>query len=226
MTSNIEIVCELTDGDVTLFSPILSVMRGRLTRVAPSDFSAYVDVAEDAISKSSDGPAEEDEEMNAAIDLAEEALRNSLVDTAPEAGRTLSIEIEQFLDYCRQEKTEASREIVARYSGKHNLQGHVKHCFYGAMRFLSEHPNLASEIAATPGDALYDFASETVRAQWREFLREHADEIDKVRGFSFRTLRVYLPATYGGICTGGGGGSSTLKRVLPVGARMIGAQRR
>jgi len=47
--------------------------------------------------------------------------------------------------------------------------------------------------------------------------------IEKERGFSFRTLRVYLPPNLGGICTGGGGGSSTLKRVLPVVARMLKA---
>ena len=222
MTSNIEVICELTAGEATAFSSVLSVIRGRLTPVAAEVFSAYVDVAGDAISKSFDGPVEEDEEMNAAIDLAEETLRDSLTyDVAPKVRGLRFFEVEQFLNHCRQEDTEVSREILARYNGKHNLQGHVKHCFYGSVRFLTEFQEFVGEIAATSGESLYDFASASVRTKWRDFLREHANEIDKERGFSFRTLRVYLPPTFGGICTGGGGGSSTLKRVLPAVARML-----
>ena len=226
MTSNIEVICELTEGEATAFSSVLSVIRSRLTPVAAEVFSAYVDVAGDAISKSFDGPVEEDEEMNAAIDLAEEELRKALSKTAPEASGVPLVELDEFVDYCRREDSSVSREIIARHEGKHSLQGHVKHCFYGTVRFLSGHGDLVAEIAKTPGDALYDFASEAVRAQWRDFLRAHANEIDKERDFRFRTLRVYLPTTFGGICTGGGGGSPTLKRVFPVVARMIQPRRR
>jgi len=48
-------------------------------------FAAYVDVAADAISKSSDGPAEEE-------------FRKALVNTLPEAPRIEHIEIGQFID--------------------------------------------------------------------------------------------------------------------------------
>jgi len=221
MTSNIETICELTEKEAAAFAFFLPTFRGKLTPVASSVFVDYVDVVADAISKSFDGPAEEDEDMNAAIELAEEELRKSLSETAPDATGVPSAELEEFIDYCRHEDSDVSREVVARHGGKHSLQGHVKHCFYGSIRFFSEHPEFVDEIATTPSNLLYDFNSASVRTKWRDFLREHATEIDKERGFWFRTLRVYLPPTFGGICTGGGGGSGTLKRVLPTVARMI-----
>jgi hypothetical protein len=221
MTSNIEVICELTGGEAVSFLAVLSTFRNRLTPVAAGVFTDYVDVVADAISKPSEGPAEEDEGMNTAIELAEETLRKSLMGTAPEVPGIPSADLEQFLEYCRQENSEVTREIVARHEGRHNLQGHVKHCFYGTIRFMSDFPEFVAEIAATPEDSLYDFANVSTVTQWRDFLREHANEIDKDRAFSFRTLRVYLPSSLGGICSGGGGGSSTLKRVFPVVARML-----
>jgi hypothetical protein len=221
MTRNIELIFELTEDEADSFSSVLTSMRGRLMPVGSEVFAAYVDLVSNVISKPSDGPAEEDEDMNAAIELAEEELRKSLSETAPDAIGVPSAELEEFIDYCRQEDSGVSREVIARHEGKHSLQGHVKHCFYGSIRFFSEHPEFIDEIAATPSDLLYDFDSESVRTHWRDFLLEHTTEIDKERSFWFRTLRVYLPPTYGGICTGGGGGSGTLKRIFPVVARML-----
>ena len=221
MTNNIEIVCQLTEKEAAISLAFLSSLRDQLTPVKAETFADYVAVAADAISKPHVEPLEEDGEMNAAIELAEEELRKSLSETAPDATGIPSAELEEFMDYCRQEDSGVSREILARGEGKHNLQGHVKHCFYGCARFLSEFPEFVTEIAATPRDSLYDFASSSIRTRWRDFLREHANEIDKKRDFSFHTLKVYVPVSLGGKCTGGGGGSPTLKRVLPVVARMI-----
>jgi len=225
MTSNIEIVCELTGDEASTISDVLSILSIRLKPVESSVFTDYVDAVSDAISKPSDGPAEEDEDMNAAIELAEETLREALIDKSPEALRIQPLEIKEFIDYCQQENTIVSNEVIERQKGKHNLQGHVKHCYYGAIRFFSEHPNVVSEIAKTPRETMFDFINPTIHNKWRDFLREHASEIDKDRDFSFRTLRVYLPPSLGGICSGGGGGSSTLKRVFPVVARMLQSRR-
>jgi len=225
MTSNIEVICELTGDEAAGFLAILSAFRDRLTTVAADVFTAYVDVAADAISKPFDGPEETNEEMNAAIDLAEETLRKSLIPTAPQASPIPPLEIEHFIDYCRKEKSSISKEIIARWEGKHNLQGHVKHYYYGALRFLSEFPELVDEISTTPRKALYDFTNPVVLTNWRDFLRKHAKEIDEKRNFSFRTLKVYTPENLGGICIGGGGGSPTLKRVLPLVARMLQSRR-
>ena len=219
MTSNIEVICELTQTDAKDFLPILSDFRNRLIPVSSKVFADYVDAVSDAISKPFEGPVEEDEQMNAAIDLAEETLRKSLVPTAPQASPIPLLEIEHFIHYCREEKSSTSKEIIARWEGKHHLQGHVKHCYYGAVRFFCEFPKYIDEIAATPGNSLCDFTS--IGEQWRDFLRLHAREIDVPRKFYFHTLRIYLPANLGGTCTGGGGGSPTFKRVFPLVARML-----
>lgn len=221
MTTNIEIICELTKADATGFQPLLSTFRSRLTPVSAKVFTDYVDVATDAISKPFEGPAEEDGDMNAAIDLAEETLRKSLAHAAPQTPHISLPEIERFKDYCYKGKSDVSRVIIERIEGKDNLQGHVKHCYYGALRFLSKHSQFVAEIAVTPRESLYSFANPDIRTKWIEFLRKHANEIDDKRDFSFHTLRVYIPENLGGICSGGGGASSTLKRVLPLVARML-----
>ncbi|MBN2138487.1 MAG: hypothetical protein JW720_11835 [Sedimentisphaerales bacterium] len=226
MNSNIEVVVELTENEAETFSAALSLIREKLTPVRAETFSAYVGVVADAVSKPFDGPAEEDAGMNAAIELAEEELSKALRKTAPRVTDFPLVEIEKFIDFCSEENSVVSCEIIARHKGKHSLQGHVKHCFYGSLRFLSEHRDVVGEIARTPEDSLYDLGKSSVCTEWRDFLRKHANEIDEKRAFRFRTLRVYLPPTYGGICTGGGGGSSTLKRVLPVVARMMKASRK
>jgi len=221
MTSNIETICELRNDAAASILDILNIFEKRLTPVKAEVFIAYVDIAADAITKPSDGLEETNEEMNAAIDLAEEELRKSLVPHAPQTSPILPLEIERFIDYCSEEKSTVSKEVLARWEGKHNLQGHVKHYYYGTLRFLSEFPELVEEIASNPRDSLYNFNDKTVLNTWRDFLRKHAKEIDENRNFSFRTLRVYTPENLGGICSGGGGGSPTLKRVLPIVARML-----
>lgn len=220
MTSNIEIVCELTGSEADSIFEILSIFKKRMIHVETDVFIAYVDLVSEAISKSFDGPVEEDEEINAAIELAEEELKKVLIKTSPSASRIRHVEIKRFIDYCKRENTVISREVIERNEGKHNLQGHVKHCYYGSLRFLNEFPNFVSEIASTPDESLYKFTNVSVRTGWRDFLRRHAEEIDREHDFRFHTLRVYIPENLGGICSGGGG-SSTLKRVLPVVARML-----
>lgn len=221
MTSNIETICELTQDAATSILDILAVFERRLTPVEAEVFIAYVDIVADAISKPSDGPEETNEEMNAAIDLAEEELRKSLVPTAPRTSPIPPLEIEHFIDYCRKEESSIGKEVLARWEGKHNLQGHVKHYYYGALRFLTEFPKFVDEIASTSQESLYNFTDRTILTTWRDFLRKHAKEIDDERKFNFRTLRVYTPENLGGICSGGGGGSPTLKGVLPLVARML-----
>ena len=221
MTSNIEVVCELTEDEANAFLSVLGGIRGRLTPITPEVFADYVEAVADAVSRPFDGPVEEDADMNAAIELAEEELRKALSKTAPETSGVPLVELDEFIDYCRKEDTDISREVFARYEKKHNLQGHVKHCFYGSVRFLSEHKEFVHEIAATPGSSLYELAKSSVCTYWKDFLSEHANEIDNERRFQFRTLRNYLPLNLGGTCAGGGGGSPTLKRVFPVVARMI-----
>lgn len=221
MTTNIETICELTEDNAKNFLLFLSNFRPRLKQVPVDVFASYVDAVRDVISKPFDGIEDENDEMIAAINIAEETLGESPAHTPTQATSIPShLKMENFKDYCRKENSDVSNEIIRRIEGLDNLQGHVKHCFYGVVRFFSEFPKFVAEISTTPRDSLYDFTDE-IRTQWRDFLRKHENEIDEKRGFRFRTLIICLPPSAGGTRAGGGGASPTLKRVFPVVARML-----
>lgn len=105
----------------------------------------------------------------------------------------------------------------------HNLTGHVKQCFFGSIRFFTEHP----EFVAATSDALEQLAPEAVyqmsdpglRTAWAAHLDSHA--LDHGESYSYPTLRGILPPPFGGTRLGGGGGISTLKRLLPLVARCV-----
>jgi len=224
MTTNIEIICELTDESAKSLSLFLSNFRSRLKQVSVDVFSAYVDIVRDVIiSKPFEGTEDENDEMIAAINLAEETLGKS-PDHKPVQATSIPshLEMQNFKDYCRQENSAISNELIKRIEGLDNLQGHVKQCFYGVVRFFSEFPKFIAEIANTPHDSMYDFNNnQEIFTQWRNFLRIHENEVDTERGLRFRTLIIILPPSAGGTRSGGGGAISTLKRVLPVVARML-----
>jgi hypothetical protein len=152
MTTNIETICELTDDNAKSFLLSLSNFRPRLKQVPVDIFSAYVDIVRDVIiSKPFEGIEDENDEMIAAINLAEETLGKSPAHTPTHAALIPShLEMAHFEGYCRKENSDVSNEIIQRIEGLDNLQGHVKHCFYGAVRFFSDHPKFVAEIAATP----------------------------------------------------------------------------
>jgi hypothetical protein len=223
MTTNIETFCELTDDNAETFLSFLSNVRPRLKQVSVDVFSAYVDIVRDVISKPFDGIEDENDEIVAAINLAEETLGKSPAKTPAHATLIPShLEIRNFVDYCREENSRVSNKVIEQIEGLSNLQGHVKQCFHGAVRFFSEFPKFIAEIADTPQKSLYDFTDVT-RTEWRDFLRKHENETDEERGFYFQTLINCLPPSVGGTRCGGGGASPTLKRVFPVVARMLQA---
>jgi hypothetical protein len=222
MTTNIETICELTDDDTASFLPLLLKFRPRLKPLPVDVFLAYVDAARDVISKPSEGIEEVNDEMITAINLAEEILGKSPAHAPIQATLIPShLEMQNFKDYCLKENSYISNGITERIEGLDNLQGHVKQCFYGTVRFFSEYPNLVDEVAATPNNLLYDFNNQEIFTKWRNFLRLHENEVDTDRGLRFRTLIICLPPSAGGTLTGGGGASPTLKRVFPVVARML-----
>jgi phospholipase D-like protein len=114
--------------------------------------------------------------------------------------------------------------ILDRYentSGQ-NLQGHVKQTFVGSRLFLSANPDLlkpCQEVLETTAADDVPVLSEDVAKRWSDFLDDNADYEDELGDFA--VLRGILPPSLGGTRTGGGGGSSTLKRMLPLVARFI-----
>jgi len=103
-----------------------------------------------------------------------------------------------------------------------NLTGHFRQSFYGAYRFLCEYPNyvdnLSRALSALEPDDIYPPDDELLD-RWTTFLDGHATE--QGEGYDFAILRGILPPNLGGTRLGGGGGSSTLKRMLPLVARFV-----
>ena len=118
-----------------------------------------------------------------------------------------------------------ARVILSRHrnTDHQNLTGHVKQCFFGSVRFFKEHPEFveaASEaLEKLSADGLYAMIDPGLREAWTAHLDTHA--LDRGESYSYPTLRGILPPSLGGTRQGGGGGISTLKRVLPLVARCV-----
>ena len=110
-----------------------------------------------------------------------------------------------------------------RNTNHHNLTGHVKQCFFGSVRFFLEHPEFVTptlhELEKLQADKLYQITAPGLLTAWSAHLDAHA--LDSTESYSYPTLRGILPPSLGGTRQGGGGGMSTLKRILPLVARWL-----
>jgi hypothetical protein len=109
------------------------------------------------------------------------------------------------------------------YNVRHdNLTGHFNQCFTACLRFFHEQSEIRQAVAASPKslvpDEMYEPPESLVDA-WIDHVESHAT--DNGEGWSYSTLRNILPPALGGTVTGGGGGISTLKRMLPLVARYL-----
>ena len=108
-----------------------------------------------------------------------------------------------------------------------NLTGHVRQSYYAVVRFayiFPEHIDRLNEQLASLRRAEDIFQpDEDLVEDWNRHLDEHAT--DRGAGWDYAVLRGILPPNLGGTRTGGGGGSSTLKRMLPLVARYLRLQR-
>ena len=106
-----------------------------------------------------------------------------------------------------------------------NLTGHVRQSYYAVVRFLQVSPGHIERLnreldSLRPKDILQP--DDELGADWIRHLDEHATE--RGEGWDYAVLRGILPSNLGGTRTGGGGGSSTLKRMLPLVARFLRLQ--
>ena len=104
-----------------------------------------------------------------------------------------------------------------------NLTGHVRQSYCAIVRFLQESPQyvdgLANGLDSLAGQDDIFRPDDALIAHWIRHLDEHATE--QGAGWDYAVLRGVLPPNLGGTRTGGGGGSSTLKRMLPLVARFL-----
>ena len=133
------------------------------------------------------------------------------------------VDIEEFASWLRQHKhLRGAKTILDRHenASRQNLQGHVKQTFVGSHRFFAANPDMlksCEELLEESGRVDVPALPQRVIDGWSDFLDDNAGYSDDVGDFA--VLRGILPPSLGGTRTGGGGGSSTLKRMLPLVAR-------
>jgi len=119
-----------------------------------------------------------------------------------------------------------AEEVATRYENSRgdNLTGHVKQTYFAARLFFGDHAEFLSPVVSTlqavEGSKI--FAPKDVRGlveAWCDHVE--ANELEVGDDWSFAVLKGILPENLGGTVVKGGGGSSTLKRVLPLVAAML-----
>ncbi|OQB75195.1 MAG: hypothetical protein BWX92_02777 [Deltaproteobacteria bacterium ADurb.Bin135] len=137
----------------------------------------------------------------------------------------LSLVMGKFVEWLKKNLNLSGADVLyERYqnTGGQNLTGHFKQSYYGVSNFLLENKehiqilslqlnSLKSSDVFQPGKDLLD--------AWLEYLDIHAT--DKGDAYDYAILRGIIPPNLGGTRLGGGGGSSTLKRMFPLVARFI-----
>lgn len=103
-----------------------------------------------------------------------------------------------------------------------NLTGHFRQCYYAAQQFLRGNGKhigfLANQLDSMQSSQIYQPEGELLD-DWILHLDNHAtSQSDQ---YDYAVLRGILPPNLGGTRLGGGGGSSTLKRMLPLVARFL-----
>ena len=106
---------------------------------------------------------------------------------------------------------------------RQNLTGHFRQSYYAVARFLGESPqhidSLNQELdSLAESDGIFQ-PNDELSTEWISHLNSHATE--RGDGWDYAVLRGIMPPSLGGTRTGGGGGSSTLKRMLPLVARFL-----
>ena len=131
-------------------------------------------------------------------------------------------ELTDFIDWARRHSSLAGAEMIVRRHDnvdEHQLQGHVKQSFFSSLRFLAEHPEvrppLVASLATLQPGAVYQLGP-AVGDAWLRHVDEHATDTSGDGTWSYPVLRGLMPPSMGGTRQNGGGGISTLKRMLPL----------
>lgn len=135
------------------------------------------------------------------------------------------IPIEYFVNWLEKNKNlSGAGTLIDRYynRSRQNLQGHVRQSYAAVSHFLQQrfdyHPSLAHGLNSLRPEAIYQ-PDEDLLDDWIRHLNDHAtmSGLD----YDYAVLRGIMPPNLGGTRLGGGGGSSTLKRMMPLVARFL-----
>lgn len=134
-------------------------------------------------------------------------------------------DIEYFAEWLTAHRSLAGALVLHdryRNVGGQNLTGHFRQSYYAVHRFLEEYGDHVGSLSATLSSMNADDIHQpggTLLDDWIRHLDDHATSRTDL--YDYAVLRGILPPNLGGTRTGGGGGSSTLKRMLPLAARFI-----
>jgi len=220
-TSNVELIAELDTPETDLLDKFVKEQRQALRSLELDDFRDFIETSKDAVELREETRYSEDEDLAAAVDLADEILSPS-PGLAPDS---LLRPLDAFMRFVEQTPGSVSETVLAhhRNTGGQNRQGHVKQSYFALHLFLSEQESGSAAKALREvdlGGGCPTLPSEFIEP-WVSFLDKNARHKDAKRGYSFSTLRNVLPERLGGYVTGGGGASGTFQRVAPLVVRFL-----
>ncbi len=216
--------------DAEVRSPLLAVSRGLKKGLRPLTFTQlaeWIERTAPIVMKVRELNREDDEATEMLVPV--QSQLDGLLGYGKGSGRMLpdpdSNDLDAFVSWLQKHRTLPGATMLLKYKLE-NLQrnsGKFNQAFYGAFRFLREHPRfidrLTSSLRRLQRDDIYAFDDADVTEAWAHHLDAHA--LDRTAYFSYPTLRGYLTPQLGGTLTGGGGGGTTFKRILPVVARFL-----
>ena len=222
---NIELVVELSgDAAGDAVRALHTACSPYSREVSLNQLSVWIDNSRDTVFAARAAAAEEPEALSAVQADLDKMLGFGAASSPPSLVAVPDIRL--FISWLDSRRGLPGAQVILdrhRNTKGHNLTGHVKQCFFGSIRFLTEHPEF---VAATSdaleqlsADKVYQMSDPGLRTAWAAHLDAHA--LDRGESYSYSTLRGILPPPFGGTRLGGGGGISTLKRLFPLVARCM-----
>lgn len=239
--TNIEIMTYADGTHVNQLFAVLNNLLNSAESISPTQFQDIVDISKDAIRKAK-GLSNlhfDDPDFKVAEELFKgELLRPHARKRTPPARSPRGVrptsgskyesigspwpDLGQFIRYCEGSRSQDASEIVDRFYGKSNLQGHIKHMFYGCLFFFYENPGMLRKI---PSDLLsrgrVHWSDEQWVTDWKKYLSEHSRQSFENIAFAYPILSTYLPEGLGGTQTSGGASSGNFKKVIFLLAKML-----
>ena len=217
-TTNIELVAELIQSEVSELENYIHVMRSNLRKISLSELNNFVEVTQDVIAKRETNPYGDNGDFEAAVELADEILSRSDTKFSGQLPK-----LNEFVKFVRNQKGEVAAKVIDHYdnlSGQ-NRQGHVKQSYYALHAFLNtQGKTFVNDLQKLDIDEYPKLPQEFV-TEWIKFVDKFATHTDESQGYSFSILRNVLPESLGGYVTNGGGASGTFRRIAPLVARFM-----
>lgn len=208
LKTNVEIWVELHDENYNLLIDEIETLKNQMPRISTD---ALFEIAD--ITKSWPTINKKDGHYERLIEKVEKTISRIL----PSEKEILPLE--EFIEEISQWDDNAAKVLVARYYNfdHNNLTGHVKHAYFGSMRFFELNPKWLQVIANLPSyPGQIKMPSQPWLDDWLRFLQTGEGQIYPDWDATYETLRIYVPSIYGGATEGGGAGMSTVKRMLKI----------